>query len=106
MNFKAKGLLYIPKVCHHFITSRILPATNVCEVTRERAILNYYILQNIKFDVGKIIEEAIWDNRDARKNLGYPFPIYQLCKNVGVEISNQDEWFYPIKAIVVKKKGK
>ena len=27
VNFKAKGLLYIPKVWHHFITSRILPTT-------------------------------------------------------------------------------
>ena len=71
VNFKAKGLLYIPKVWHHFITYRILPTTNVCEVTRERVILNFPILQNIKFDVGMIIEEAIWDNRDARKNLGY-----------------------------------
>ena len=106
VNFKAKGLLYIPKVWHHFITSRILPTTNVCEVTKERAILNFAILQNIKFDVGMIIKEAIWDNRDAWKNLGYPFLIYQLCKNVGVEISNQEKWVHPIKAIVVKKKGK
>ena len=82
VNFKAKGLLYIPKVWHHFITSRILTTTNICEVTRERAILNFAILQNIKFDVGMIIEESIWDNRDAEKNLGYPFLIYQLCKNV------------------------
>ena len=52
-----------------------------------------------------IIDEAIWDNRDARKNLGYPFLIYQLCKNSRVEVSNQDEWVHPIKAIVVKWKG-
>ena len=59
MNFKAKGLLYIPKMWHHFITSRILPTTNVCEVTRERAILNFAILQSIMFDMGIIIEEEI-----------------------------------------------
>ena len=78
----------------------------MCELTKERVILNYAILQNIRFDVGKIIKEAIWDNRDGRKNLGYPFLIYQLCKNVGIEISNQEEWFHLIKAIQVKKKGK
>ena len=71
VNFKAKGLNYIPKVWHHFITSRILPTTNVCEVNRERVILNFTILHNIKFDVGMIIEEAIWNNRDAKKHLGY-----------------------------------
>ena len=79
---------------------------NVCEVTKERVVLNYAVLQNIRFDVGKIIEEGIWDNRDGKKNLGYPFLIYQLCKNFGVEISNKEEWFHPIKAIKVKKKGK
>ena len=33
VHFKAKHLAYIPKVCHHFITSRLIPTTNVCEVT-------------------------------------------------------------------------
>ena len=33
VNFKAKHLAYIPKVWHHFITSRLIPMTNVCEVT-------------------------------------------------------------------------
>ena len=70
----------------------ILPITNFYEVNREKGILNFAILQNIKFDVGMIIEEAIWDNRDTKKNLGYPFLMYQLCKNVRVEISNEDEW--------------
>ena len=59
VNFKVKGLLYIPNVWHNFITSRIFPQTNTCAVTRERAILNFAILQNIKFDVGMNIEEEI-----------------------------------------------
>ena len=78
----------------------------MCELTKEKDVLNYAILQNIMFVVVKIIEEDIWDNIDGRKNLGYPFLIYQLCKIVGVKISNQEEWFHPIKAIQVKKKGK
>ena len=59
VNFKAKYLKYVPKVWHHFITLRILPNTNICEVTKERALLNYAILQDIKFDIVKIIEEVI-----------------------------------------------
>ena len=43
INFKAKHLAYIPKVCHHFITSWLLPTTNVCEVTAKRALLNFTI---------------------------------------------------------------
>ena len=52
IHFKAKHLAYIPKVWHHFITSRLIPTTNVCEVTAKRALLNYAIIQDIPFDVG------------------------------------------------------
>ena len=52
VHFKAKILAYIPKVWHHFITSRLILTTNVCEVTAKRALLNYAIIQDIPFDVG------------------------------------------------------
>ena len=51
-HFKAKHLAYIPKVWHHFITLRLIPTTNVCEVMAKRALLNYAIIQDIPFDVG------------------------------------------------------
>ena len=44
VHFKAKHLAYIPKVWHHFITSRLILTTNVCEVTAKRALLNYAII--------------------------------------------------------------
>ena len=44
VHFKAKHLAYIPKVWHHFITSRIIPTTNVCEVTAKGALLNFAII--------------------------------------------------------------
>ena len=44
MHFKAKHLAYIPKVWNHFITSRLISTTNVCEVTAKRALLNYAII--------------------------------------------------------------
>ena len=44
VHFKAKHLAYIPKVWHHFITSCLIPMTNVCEVTAKRALLNYAII--------------------------------------------------------------
>ena len=52
VHFQTKHLAYIPKVWHHFITSCLIPMTNVCEVTTKRALLNYAIIQNIPFDVG------------------------------------------------------
>ena len=103
VHFKAKHLAYIPKVWHHFITSRLIPMTNVCEVMTKRALLNFSIIHDIPFDVGQVIEDAILYNRDAKMNLGHPFLIYGLCKSAGVPLEDNEAWIHPIKAIVVKK---
>ena len=102
VNFKAKHLAYIPKVWHHFITSRLIPTTNVCEVTAQRSLLNFAIIQDIPFDVGQVIEDAILHNRDAKMNLGHPFLIFGLCKQAGVPLDENEAWLNPIKAISVK----
>ena len=78
VHFKAQHLAYIPKVLHHFIMSRLIPTTNVCEVTAKRALLNYAIIQDIPFDVGQVIEDVILHNQDDKMNLGHPFLIYGL----------------------------
>ena len=88
MHFKAKHLAYIPKVWHHFITSHLIPTTNVCEVTAKRALLNFGILQDILFDVGQVIENVILYNRDTKMNL---------------VIEDNEAWIHPTKAISVKK---
>ena len=103
VHFQAKHLAYIPKVRHHFITSRLIPMTNVCEVMTKRALLNYVILQDIPFDVGWVIEDAIFHNRDAKMNLGHPFLIYGLCKQVGVTLEDNEAWIHPINVIMVKR---
>ena len=104
VHFKAKHLVFIPKVdWHHFITPRLVPTTNVCEVTAKRALLNYAIIQDIPFDVGQVIEDAILHNRDAKMNLGHPFLIFGLCKRAGVPLDDNEAWLHPIKAISVKR---
>ena len=103
VHFKAKQLVYIPKVWHHFITSCLIPTMNVCEVTAKRALLNYAIIQDIPFDVGQVIEDSILHNRDAKMNLGHPFLIYGLCKRAGVPLDDNEAWLHPIKAISVKR---
>ena len=75
----------------------------MCEVTAKRALLNYAIIQDIQFDVGQVIEDAILHNQDAKMNLGHPFLIYGLCKRVGVPLDDNEAWLHPIKAISVKR---
>ena len=77
--------------------------TNVCEVTAKRALLNYAIIQDIPFDIGQVIEDAILHNKDAKMNLGHSFLIYGLCKQVGVPLEDNEAWIHPIKAIMVKR---
>ena len=103
VHFKAKDLAYISKVWHHFITSHLIPTMNVCEVKGNRALLNYAIIQDIPFDVGQVIEDAILYNKDAKMNLGHPFLIYGLCKKAGVPLEDNEAWIHSIKAIAVKK---
>ena len=90
VHFKAKHLAHIPKAWHHFITSRLIPKMNVCEVTVKWALLNFAIIQDIQFNVGQVIEDAILYNRDAKMNLGHPFLIYGLCKNTGVPLEDNE----------------
>ena len=88
MHFKAKHLAYIPNLCHHFITSRLLLTTNVCEVTAKQVLLNYAIIQDIAFDVVQVIKDAILYNKDVKMNLRNPFLIYGLCKKAGVPLES------------------
>ena len=97
VHFKAKHLALIPKVWHHFITLCLIPTTNMCEVTAKRALLNYAIIQNIPFDVGQVIEDAILHNRDAKMNLGHPFLIYGLGKRAGVPLDDNEAWLHPLR---------
>ena len=101
--FNAKNLAYIPKVWHHFITSRLIPTINMCEVMAKRALLNYAIIQDIPFDVDQVIKDAILYNKDAKMNLEHPFIIYGLCKQAGVPLEDNEAWIHSIKAIMVKK---
>ena len=72
-------------------------------MTTKRALLNFTILQDIPFDVGQVIEDAIFYNKDAKMNLGHPFLLFGLCKRVGAPLEDNEAWIHPIKAISVKK---
>ena len=74
-------------------------------MTAKRALLNFSILQDIPFDVGQVIEDAILHNKDAKMNLGHPFLIFGLCKKAGVPLEHNEAWIYLIKAISEDKPG-
>ena len=66
-------------------------------------MLNYAIIQDIPFDVGQIIKDVILYNKYVKMNLGHPFHIYGLCKQVRVPLEDNEAWIHPIKEIMVEK---
>ena len=72
------------------ITSYLIPTTNVSEVTAKRAQLNYAIIQDIPFDRGQVMVDAILHNKDTKMNLGHPFLIYGLCKKERVPLESNE----------------
>ena len=72
-------------------------------VATKRALLNFAILHDISFDIGKVIKDTILYNRDAKMNIGHPFFIFRLCKKAGLTLEDNEAWIHPIKAISVKK---
>ena len=69
----------------------------------KRGLLNYAIIEDIPFDVGQVIDDAILYNKDAKMNLEHPFLIYDLCKQAVVPLEDNEAWIHPIKVIMVKK---
>ena len=66
-------------------------------------MLNYAIIQEIPFDVGQVIEDAILYNKDAKMNIEHPFLIYVLCKQAWMPLGDSEAWIHPINAIMVMK---
>lgn len=58
-NFPASWLTANCKMWHQFITAKLIPSSNISEMTRDRATLNYAIQMEHSIDVGKIIQNSI-----------------------------------------------
>ena len=78
-------------------------------VTKDKAILLYAIMQDIKFDVGFVIESAIIESTQWRciGALIHPLLIMLLCKLPGVPISESEEksWHKFLVLFPKKKNG-
>ena len=78
------------KVWFYFMSSRLLPSKHVSIVYRDRAVLLYAILMNIKFNLGNIIQNSRVE-RDVGKSLIHPSLITQLCRDAKVVIESDKE---------------
>ena len=86
------------KLWHVFIENNLHYSYNIYEVTKAKAICLYAIVKNIYFDVGKMIEEDILSNINARctKTFGHPALITALCLQHKVMVGSNEDRIQPM----------
>ena len=64
--FQLKALKPIPKVWYNFICATLKPSLYLSTVTRDKTIMLYAIVQDIKFNVGNVIERRIIESTQGQ----------------------------------------
>lgn len=93
-HFLSKGLAKSGKIRHWFICATLMPTIHYSSVIRDRTMLNYAIHDRQKFDVGRIIHEALLGR--CTEGLTNSSTIIGLCHLAQVPIV-EDEQICPRK---------
>ena len=96
-----KWVILSAKLWNHFIATKIILRGNISEVNKERDLYLYAIMEDIKFDVGEVIETYIWINTIEKHNLRHSALIFELCKKAWVQFTTQEERIIPLVEITV-----
>lgn len=69
-----------------------MPCTHIIDVTKERVVLLYCLVQGKQMDVGYIIERSILRALEGGTTGGLPHPslICALCDKVGVKWKSEE----------------
>ena len=70
-NFLASFLITEARAWHHFISAKVLPSSNLSEVTKERVVLSYDILTKKTIGVGNLINHSIWTAIRTKGNTAF-----------------------------------
>ena len=91
--FPMVALRLVPKAWYHFICISLKPSLHLSTFTNDKAIILYAIMEDIKFDVGYVIERGIIESTQRRctRALIHPSLITLLCKMVDVPMSESEE---------------
>ena len=103
--FPKAVLKLVLKAWFLFLYSHLMSSLHVSIVQRDKAILLYVIVQDIKFDFGFVIENSIlkaFQNRSTGA-LTHPSLITLLCKLAGVPMPESEEMTSPKIPVLVPK---
>ena len=74
VKFQNSMLTWMAKLWNIFIAHNLHPSSNISKVTKTKAIRIYTIVKNIYFDVGRMVEEDILSNINARRTKTFRHP--------------------------------
>ena len=79
----------VPEAWLYFLYVQLMLSLHVSTVQRDKAIMVYAIMQNIKFDLEFVIQNSIMDimKNECIGTLTHPSLITLLCKLAGVSMS-------------------
>ncbi|KAJ7959643.1 putative S-locus lectin protein kinase family protein [Quillaja saponaria] len=85
VSFRASQLLNPTQAWYYFMLANVLPSRYASDVTKERAILLYTIIQGMTINIGRIIHSSMLQAAN-RGHLGIWFPllIIELCHGASV----------------------
>ena len=91
--FQIKDPKLVPKVWYNFLCAKLKPSLHMSTVTKDKTILLYAIIQDIRFDVSHVIESGIIESTQGRytRALIHPSLITQLCQAVEVPMLESEE---------------
>ena len=99
--FHSKDLSRYGKIWYAFLCAKLLPSTHTSDVTKEKALLLFAIVQDLLIDIGAIINFSI--RRCLRGNFsgGLPHPslICGLCHQAGVRWSDDEPTLMPLQLL-------
>lgn len=100
---KESSLTYYAKGLHKFVSAHLMPSKHISDVTWDRAVLIYTILEENPVDVGRLINAQLTSIIRQTCTGGFCFPslITELCQEAGV-MWGRDSEIQPAKPLITK----
>ncbi|XP_073023626.1 uncharacterized protein [Primulina eburnea] len=103
LSLAKSDLREMAKYWYSFITARIKPTEHTTTVIKERAILIFCIMTGKTIDLGRLLQNSIYDYAcgNSPSGLLHPSLITVLCQHVGVTWAPNEEVLKPKNPIVI-----
>ena len=85
----------VANVWFYFVSAKLFPSNHLSTTRKGKALLTYAIVKWYKFNIGKVIENLIFESA-YRKEITHPSLIKKLCELEEVPIGENEEKYPPM----------